>query len=101
MTMDTAVEATMTVHRKDGSLMHFREQESGLYAYDTSQKEERTEAVRSNQNVADYTYVQTVANQKKLFTAREVKAADAALALYRKIHWVHKVFRFLWYRTVK
>jgi hypothetical protein len=39
ITMDTAVEAAMTVHRSDGSLMKFHEFKSGLYYYDTKQEQ--------------------------------------------------------------
>jgi hypothetical protein len=35
ITMDTSVEATMNVHRKDDTIMKFKEYKSGLYYYDT------------------------------------------------------------------
>ena len=70
VTMDT-----MCVHRLDGSIMKFVEHASGLYVF----------APNNNDPVTAYTLVSTVAENKKLFTAREIKDADAARALYRKL----------------
>jgi hypothetical protein len=36
VTMDTADEPAMTIHRLDGSTMKFREHNCGLYVYDPS-----------------------------------------------------------------
>jgi hypothetical protein len=36
ITMDTSLEAAMTVHRQDGSHMKFTEYKSGLYYFDTA-----------------------------------------------------------------
>ena len=38
ITMDTSVEVCVNVHRKDGSIMKFKEYHSGLYYYDASPK---------------------------------------------------------------
>jgi Zinc knuckle len=77
VTMDTAVFSSMFVHRLDGSIMEFIEQPSGLYVFKPSNN--------SNVKVTAYTMVSTVAGQKKLFTNRQVAAADAARDLYRKL----------------
>jgi hypothetical protein len=37
ITMDTSVEAAMHVHRKDGTIMTFRDFQSGLYYYDAAE----------------------------------------------------------------
>ncbi|KAI2508903.1 Reverse transcriptase (RNA-dependent DNA polymerase) [Fragilaria crotonensis] len=76
VTMDTASEPALHVHRLDGSVMKFVEHPSGLYVYKSNDTSDR---------VTGYTMVNTVAKQRKLFSRREVKAADEACELYRKI----------------
>ena len=78
VTLDTDLEPTMCVHRKDGSIMRFREHSTGLYVFDSADN-------HTNEPVSAYTLVSTVANNKKMFTRREIEAADAARDLYRKI----------------
>jgi hypothetical protein len=56
--------------------MKFVEHESGLYIYKCND---------NNDNVTGYTLISTVTAQKKLFSRREVKVADVAHNLYRKI----------------
>ena len=77
--MDTATttERTVCVRRLDGSVMKFEEHPSGLYVFATN---------GSGQQGNAYTMLSTVAgHQKKLFSQREIKAADRARALYRKL----------------
>ena len=76
VTMDSHDKKALNVHRKDGSVMVFAEHPSGLYVYDSNV---------TSPNINPYTLVQTVTAQKKLFTPRQVQAADGARALYRKI----------------
>ena len=76
VTMDSSSEPAMIVHRLDGSMMKFVEHASGLYIYKCN---------TTNAPVAGYTMVSTVAEQKKLFTKREIKSANVARDLYRKI----------------
>jgi hypothetical protein len=80
VTMDTAVEPTIHVHRKDGSIMKFHEHSTGLYVFDSASSSNCT-----SESVSAYTFVSTVAENKRLFTRREIDDADAARALYRKI----------------
>ena len=78
VTMDTSIEPTMCVHRLDGSIMKFEEQESGLYVFKPN----------SNAPINIYphcTLVTTVEENKKMFTKRQVYNADLARELYRKI----------------
>ncbi|KAI2493025.1 hypothetical protein MHU86_21526 [Fragilaria crotonensis] len=74
--MDTIAEPAMHVHRLDGSTMKFVEHECGLYVYFPS---------NSSNNVGAYTLVSTVAEQKKLFSRRDIANADMARTLYRAI----------------
>jgi Zinc knuckle len=76
VTMDSCAEPSMNVHRLDGSVMKFVEHESGLYIYRTND---------TNNVVSAYTMLSSVMENKKLFTQREIHAADEARALYRKI----------------
>ncbi|KAI2502074.1 Reverse transcriptase (RNA-dependent DNA polymerase) [Fragilaria crotonensis] len=76
VTMDTIAEPAMHVHRLDGSTMKFVEHECGLYVYFPS---------NSSNNVGAYTLVSTVAEQKKLFSRRDIANADMARTLYRAI----------------
>ena len=76
VTMDTSTEHALIVHRHDGSLMKFVEHPSGLYIYKRND---------TNASVTGYTMISTVATQKRLFSPREIKAADLARDLYRKI----------------
>jgi hypothetical protein len=46
ITMDTSVEAAMIVHRKDGSMMKFKEYKSGLYYYDAGKHKAATSNTR-------------------------------------------------------
>ena len=77
VTMDISNESAMCVHQLDGSIMKFVEHPSGLYVFAPSNE--------SNIPITVYTMINTVAEQKKMFTRREVSAADIARTLYRKI----------------
>ncbi len=84
ITMGTSIEAAMSVHRKDGSIMKFREYTSGLYYYEVP--DHSTAAPHpTNNKQDDYLFLLTVAGNKASFTRREIEGADKARALYRKI----------------
>jgi hypothetical protein len=76
ITMDRANTQAIHVHRMDGSIMTFSEHPSGLFMYDSNVYKP---------DVTGYTLVNTVAEQKKLFTPRQIRAADSARALYQTI----------------
>jgi hypothetical protein len=78
------VEAAMSVHRKDGSIMKFREYTSGLYYYDLADTSTAAPNPTNNKH-DDYLFLLTVAGNKASFTRREIEGADKARALYRKI----------------
>jgi hypothetical protein len=82
ITMDTSVEAAMSVHRVDGSIMKFREFKSGLYYYDVNGSKPDP---NFSSTTAHYLFLSTVAANKTSFTNREIEGADKARALYRKI----------------
>jgi hypothetical protein len=77
ITMNMSAEPALLVHRLDGSIMKFLEHSSGLYIYKCYSTNDRVTGY--------YTMVSTVAKQKQLFSRREIKSADIARELYRKI----------------
>ena len=80
VTMDTAVEPALIIHRKDGSEMKFLEYKTGLYYYDVA-----TSNPPSNEPVSPYCLVQTVADKKAVYHRREIEGADKARELYVRL----------------
>ena len=78
VTMDTDKEVAIVVYRKDGSTIKFLEYATCLYFYDTAQNNSN----HSKSNVNNYCFVNTVANNKTMFTKRQIKNADLARKLY-------------------
>jgi hypothetical protein len=70
ITMDTSVEASMDVHRRDGSIMKFREYKSGLYYYGTGQP---TAPNNHSSSPNNYLFLNTVAENKATYTRREIE----------------------------
>ena len=84
VTMDTDDLPAFHVHKLDGTgTTVFAEHESGLYLFDASKNATSTVANHSNAPIIAYSYLQTVADNKSKFTARQVAAADDARKLYR------------------
>ena len=78
VTMDTSIEPTLFVHHLDGSIMKFKEQESGLYIFKPN--------CNTFFNIYPHcTLVTTIEENKKMFTKRQVCNAELARDLYRKI----------------
>jgi Reverse transcriptase (RNA-dependent DNA polymerase) len=83
VTMDSAQLPAFQVHKPDGSgATLFVEHESGLYLYDASVPVVPvTNSI--NASIVSYSCLQTVAENKLKFTARQIESADAARKLYR------------------
>ena len=81
VTMDSAVENCINVHRSNGTIMKFTELRSGLYFHDTSSPS----TPETSTPVTDYSFLHTVASNKQQFTRREVEGADKALILQKRI----------------
>ena len=77
VTMDTTKERAMCVHRLDGSVMIFTEHPSGLRVFAGNGF--------SKDKFITYSMLTTVTDQKKLFSRREINAADNARAFYHKL----------------
>ena len=58
ITTDTSVEAALTVHRKDGTLMKFREYKTGLYFFDTKESPEQSNFISAES--CAYLFLNTV-----------------------------------------
>jgi hypothetical protein len=69
--MDSTLEHAIVIHRLDRSQMKFVEYANGLYVYIPTQKATYHEST-------GYTLLNTVKQQKLLFTKRDVENADAA-----------------------
>ncbi len=103
--MDSNVEAAMTVYKQDGTTMKFREFENGLYFHNASVGLDVTPSNNKLTNYShpppQYGFINTMADAKERFTKREIDAANAARALYRKMgrpsqlqfeHWLDSNF---------
>ena len=76
VTMDTGSSSTITVHKVDGSKFVFTESKDGLYIYDTG--------ISPSPHVG-CVFVQSVEDNKAMFTNREIENADRARSLYRAL----------------
>jgi hypothetical protein len=88
VTMDSNNDVALHVHLLDGSgYLRFKEHESGLYLHDTTEGKTVYEESTPNtkEEINGYSYLQTVADNKKGFTKRQITAADNARELYRKL----------------
>jgi hypothetical protein len=88
ITMDSSVEAALSVHCSDGQLLKFREFDSGLYFYDThisSTKANSPLFYSSSRLHNPVSFLSSVKSNKEKFTRREIEGADAARLLYRKL----------------
>ena len=88
VTMDTRQEPAMIVHLGNGKIMKFKEYTNGLYFYDTREdliELSKDKQVTTSENVTDYSLMQSVEENKQLFTHKQLKAADAARELSRKL----------------
>jgi len=80
VTMDSALEPSMCVHRSNGTVMKFVEYASGLYYHDTAPS-----IKPSSESVSGYSFIVTVAGNKDRFHRREIEDANWARALYAMI----------------
>ena len=78
VTLDTARELAFLVHVPNGPPLRFTEHSTGLYVYHPNDNDVRLP-------VTAYSYLQTVAANRSMFTRREVQGADKARELYRHI----------------
>jgi hypothetical protein len=81
ITMDSSVDNALHVHRKNGTIMTFREYKSGLYYYDAANKNNN----HSSTQVEGYLFLNTVAQKKAQYTRREIEGAEKARRLQRLI----------------
>jgi hypothetical protein len=79
LTMDSHQDKAIFAHCPDGSVVRFGQLANGLYGTDPGSSNPVLTPV------APYSFLQTVSSQKELFTQRQLKAADAARDLSRKL----------------
>jgi hypothetical protein len=78
VTMDTALEPALCVHKSDGNIMKFTEYATGLYYFEVANTPNKPV-------ISDYTFVLTVEGNKERFHRREIEGADRARELYATI----------------
>ena len=80
VTMDTDEELALLVHPEQGETMRFTQHDNtGLYIYTPTGNND------VKLSVTAYSYLQTVAGNRSIFTRRELEGADAARKLYRQV----------------
>ena len=79
ITTDTEKEISMTVSLGNRRTLKFKECESGLYFHDTEKETNNVEEINNiNSDVIDYSYLQTVQENKKFLTKEELARASKA-----------------------
>jgi hypothetical protein len=85
--MDSNDDSALHVHKADGSgYTRFEEHPSGLYLHDSTKgvvPYSNNVATNDDDAILGYSYLQTVAENKKLFTKRQIESADKSRQLYR------------------
>ena len=76
VTMDTMTEAAIIVHKHNGDKMKFTESANGLYYYDVKS---------SSTKSSNYSFVNSVNENKSLYTRRQLKDADLAKRVYELV----------------
>ena len=87
LTMDTSVECAINVHV--GDLIQFKECADGLYYYDTKAPCHANSNPNNTMHVTNYStsLVQTVHNNKQLYSKSNVQGADRARMLQEQLGW--------------
>lgn len=83
ITMDTLLAAAIHVHRKNGTIMTFKEYRSGLYFSDAGSSSTKL----NNKTKTTYMFLNTAAGNKTQYTQHKIQGADNTRdtqALYQK-----------------
>ena len=92
--MDTSIEPALFVHHLDGSIMKFKEQESGLYIFKPNSK--------TSINVYPHcTLVTTIEENKMIFTKRQVCNAELARTCIIKLDDPVRMYLRIYCRPTK
>ena len=83
--MYTELEPEIVAHLGDGKEIKFIEYTNGLYQHDVRSGVLDKYQVTSRENVADYLLIQTVEENKILFTRKQMETADGVRELSRKL----------------
>jgi hypothetical protein len=81
ITMDSSIENALHVHRKNGTIMTFKEHKSGSHCYDAASKSND----HGSKQVEACLFLNTVADNKAQHTRREIEGAEKARKLQRFI----------------
>ena len=75
ITLDTDVSKNITLFLADGRTFVFEQYNSGLYYYDTKIP---VESDKNNKELINYSFLNTVSNNKTYFTKQEIKGANTS-----------------------
>ena len=81
VTMDTKNSPTIDVHLDDGSVLSFARYSSGIYFYNTEDSKNK------KRKVYDYSLLNTVIDNNRSFTKKQISDADDARLLQEKCGW--------------
>ena len=91
ITMDTLTEKAIFVFLPEGRKMKFKECEVGLYYFNVNDDLEHSKHNNINEEVKDYSQgvnlLSTVAENKSLFSRREIQGAKTARILQQSLGW--------------
>jgi hypothetical protein len=76
VTMDSLTEAAIIVHKHNGDKMNFTESQSGLYYH---------EAKATKSKSTNYSFINSVSENKSLYTRRQLESADLAKGVYELV----------------
>ena len=80
--LDTATSTDITLTLSDGSIFIFKKSNNGLYFYDTSVDLYKPKPVLHN-----YSFLQTVTENKTYFSRQEIKGADTSRKLQEYLYY--------------
>ena len=85
VTLDTSVTNAILVHMPGGIIVPFKQYKDGLFAFDTLA--DKIIDHKTKEEVANYSFVTTVQQNKSYFTRDQIKRADRARILQQYIGW--------------
>ena len=84
ITIDTYIASTINVNIDYGTSINLIQCSRGLYYYDTTNMKKKT----TNNQVTDYTFLNTVEKIKSYSHRREIKGGDTSRILQQLVGWI-------------
>ena len=83
ITIDTDINSTINVQLDAGTRIKFKQCSRGIYYYDTNNMENNT----TNNQVTNYTFMNTAECNKSYLHSREIKVSDEARIIQQLVVW--------------